>query len=235
MIDLHNALIAGRMIGGSGGTPPPEPVLIEKTVTANGTYNAASDNVDGYSGVTVNVEDIKSMDKMLLANGGTPISTCVYHSLTAADTDVTCYAVMAAPISAQNNNAVYMMCAPYAATSECVPGFFSNNYTNQVYAAFHGRDVELSGVTCDVYHVYTMSINAAQKQAKFYVDGVLKYTDSMYSHSGNVIIIGSLNFTMTDLAGRRVQCKYFGVVESLQSDADIIMHQQELMAKYGIN
>ena len=55
MIDLHNALIAGRMIGGSGGTPPPEPVLIEKTITANGTYNASSDNADGYSAVTVNV------------------------------------------------------------------------------------------------------------------------------------------------------------------------------------
>lgn len=212
-----------------------KPSTTTKTITQNGTYNASSDNVDGYSSVAVNVPSLSAMDKMLLANGGTPISTCAYYSLTAADTDVTCYAVMAAPISTQNNRAVYMMCAPYAAASECVPGFFSNNYTNQVYAAFHGRDVELSGVTCDVYHVYTMSINATQKQAKFYVDGVLKYTDSMYSHSGDVIIIGSLDLTMTDLAGRRVQCKYFGVVESLQSDADIVAFQQELMTKYGIS
>lgn len=58
MIDLHNALIAGRMIGGNGGSPAPEPVLIEKTITQNGTYNAASDNVDGYSGVTVNVPGV---------------------------------------------------------------------------------------------------------------------------------------------------------------------------------
>ena len=58
MIDLHNALIAGRMIGGSGGTPPPEPVLIEKTITQNGTYNASSDNVDGYSAVVVNCDSL---------------------------------------------------------------------------------------------------------------------------------------------------------------------------------
>lgn len=31
------------------------PVLIEKTITENGTYNALSDNADGYSSVTVNV------------------------------------------------------------------------------------------------------------------------------------------------------------------------------------
>jgi hypothetical protein len=31
------------------------PTLVSKSVTANGTYNASSDNADGYSSVTVNV------------------------------------------------------------------------------------------------------------------------------------------------------------------------------------
>ena len=35
----------------SGGTP----TLITKSITVNGTYNASSDNADGYSSVTVNV------------------------------------------------------------------------------------------------------------------------------------------------------------------------------------
>lgn len=35
----------------------PEPTLISKSITANGTYNASSDNADGYSSVTVNVPD----------------------------------------------------------------------------------------------------------------------------------------------------------------------------------
>jgi len=34
---------------------PDEPVLIEKTITENGTYDPASDNADGYSQVNVNV------------------------------------------------------------------------------------------------------------------------------------------------------------------------------------
>lgn len=38
---------------------PPAPVLIEKTITENGVYNAEDDDADGYNEVTVNV-DIKS-------------------------------------------------------------------------------------------------------------------------------------------------------------------------------
>lgn len=37
--------------GGGGGSA----TLIEKSITANGTYNASSDNADGYSKVTVDV------------------------------------------------------------------------------------------------------------------------------------------------------------------------------------
>lgn len=53
MRDLHDLLIAGRMLGGNDS-----PELITKTVTANGTYSAASDNADGYSAVTVAVPEL---------------------------------------------------------------------------------------------------------------------------------------------------------------------------------
>lgn len=39
-------------LGGGGGS---QPVLITKSITQNGTYNASSDNADGYSSVNVNV------------------------------------------------------------------------------------------------------------------------------------------------------------------------------------
>lgn len=49
--DLTNlaTCISTIQTGGGGST------LITKTITANGTYNASSDNADGYSSVTVNV------------------------------------------------------------------------------------------------------------------------------------------------------------------------------------
>ena len=48
--------------GGGGG----EAVLINKSVTANGTYNASSDSADGYKKVTVNVP---TREITLLASG----------------------------------------------------------------------------------------------------------------------------------------------------------------------
>lgn len=46
---FYNA--SGRQVGTGAGSA----TLVNKTITANGTYNASSDNADGYSSVTVNV------------------------------------------------------------------------------------------------------------------------------------------------------------------------------------
>lgn len=48
--DLKAASFAG-----SGGSPAPQPTLITKSVTANGTYSANDDSADGYSQVSVSV------------------------------------------------------------------------------------------------------------------------------------------------------------------------------------
>lgn len=69
MIDLHNALIAGRMIGGNGGSPAPEPTLITKSITTNGTYSAEDDNADGYSAVSVEVPEKVLTTKTITENG----------------------------------------------------------------------------------------------------------------------------------------------------------------------
>ena len=47
----------GNDDGGGGGA-----VLINKDITANGTYNASSDNADGYKKVVVNVSGGGSAD-----------------------------------------------------------------------------------------------------------------------------------------------------------------------------
>ena len=41
-----------------------KPTTMAKTITANGTYNASADSVDGYSAVTVAVHDIVANDKL---------------------------------------------------------------------------------------------------------------------------------------------------------------------------
>ena len=58
MADLHDLAIAAKLAGGgSAPSPPaPEPVLITKNITSNGTYSASDDSADGYSQVAVNVQ-----------------------------------------------------------------------------------------------------------------------------------------------------------------------------------
>ena len=53
---LNGVLTTENTINGalSGGIK--EPVLTTKSITENGTYNASSDNADGYSSVNVNVQ-----------------------------------------------------------------------------------------------------------------------------------------------------------------------------------
>jgi len=50
----------------------PEPTLISKSITANGTYSASADNADGYSSVTVAVDGFK---KKSIANTPTDIAS----------------------------------------------------------------------------------------------------------------------------------------------------------------
>lgn len=66
MMDLYDLAFA-KAVSGGGGSPAPTPTLITKTITANGEYAAASDNADGYSSVTVNVQPPK--EKWLVNHG----------------------------------------------------------------------------------------------------------------------------------------------------------------------
>ena len=50
-MDYYDILLAKKLSGGGGGGS----TLINKNITENGTYNASSDNADGYKEVVVNV------------------------------------------------------------------------------------------------------------------------------------------------------------------------------------
>lgn len=64
-------------IAAIAGSIVPEPTLIEKTITANDTYNASDDNADGYSKVTVNVPVPVSDMNAKLSMGGQTLAECL--------------------------------------------------------------------------------------------------------------------------------------------------------------
>lgn len=65
---------------GVTGDYDPTPTLVTKNITSNGTYNASSDNADGYSSVTV---DVASENNAKFGN--TPQSFTVTSNLTSID------------------------------------------------------------------------------------------------------------------------------------------------------
>ena len=74
MADLLDLAMAAKLTGGgSAPSPPaPEPVLITKNITANGTYSASDDSADGYSQVAVNVPSSPPptlIEKTITSNG----------------------------------------------------------------------------------------------------------------------------------------------------------------------
>ena len=67
-MDYYDILLAKKLSGGGGG----EATLINKNISSNGTYNASSDNADGYSKVVVNVPNPSTGTKQIsISQNGT--------------------------------------------------------------------------------------------------------------------------------------------------------------------
>lgn len=75
---LQRVALNGGGTGGGGGTSA---TLIEKPITANGTYNASADGADGYSKVVVNVPNVIP-DGYIKPTGTKPITENGTHDVT---------------------------------------------------------------------------------------------------------------------------------------------------------
>ena len=68
---LYDILLAKKLSGGGGG----EAVLINKNISSNGTYNASTDNADGYKKVVVSVPNTYvAGDEGKVVSNGTLVS-----------------------------------------------------------------------------------------------------------------------------------------------------------------
>ena len=78
----------GLVVDGGGGTPAP--TLIEKSITANGEYSASDDSADGYSSVTVAVENsYTAQDEGKVVNSGALVSQTTDSTTTNGTVDTT--------------------------------------------------------------------------------------------------------------------------------------------------
>lgn len=120
-------------ISGGGST------LITKTITQNGTYNASSDNADGYSSVTVNVPTFIGINREVVNGVYKAPTTSFNWSLPSTATDLENYALY------------YAFYKSNGLTNADLSSLTAINGTQALYYAFYYCtslvSVDLSGIT----------------------------------------------------------------------------------------
>lgn len=218
------------------------PSTAEKTIAANGTYNASSDGVDGYSAVTVDVPSkidtsyLPSSDGSKVITSNAPDALGIHTinerysmQLMGADTDVTCYGVVK---SISDYRELILMCVPYANSEGNNPSFYlaGGGNINTVQGTVYGNNTFITGVDCTAWHVYTLAINNATKKVRYFVDGEYKF-EKTFSHSGDSVVLGAGDANGSSYAERPLYCRYAGAVAEFESDEAIIANQLAIMEK----
>ena len=149
-----------RIGGGSGGSTP---TLITKSITQNGTYNASSDNADGYSEVEVNVSGGGSVSKtplysFNLSQGAQWLNTQVDVS------DIDVFMFERVDSSDVNNQTIIKKddIAVYTGGADVYTVVYKQNgkemncriYNNTLYVSYNG-----TGSSSYVTNVYSLSLS----------------------------------------------------------------------------
>lgn len=216
MTDLFD-LAAARLM--SGGSPA---VLTEKSVTANGTYSAASDNADGYSTVTVAVPElpvtfvkgIKSVGNSVIITDFVP----AYDWITIAD-------IKMGDIITASGGISYILGAGYA-PSGVTTGLYTVSLRNagtngMVFAAYSGNAYGDSGT------FETSTYNAAVIAAR---NTLVMRRGGAGNQFGAVSVINGTTATRTDVHTSLA----IGGLHTFNPDENILIYNMREITFYGV-
>lgn len=241
MTDLYDLAFA-KAVSGGGGSPAPAPTLITKTITANGNYNAASDNADGYSGVTVNVPEITMPNYIknglrifiqpntVASSSNIPVigKESVFEIDENESLDLSNGATISTIFKIPSNYSTY-----YGATSwnkihevfmsngsRIITGIRYYNSAVQVFLNGYVGQTADEGWARDVaviepggyVHVTTVYLFDSDRTIKFYINGVLAYTATGVGRGGSYLNNAIVN--------------QFSILESCFTGADIASVQR---------
>lgn len=150
-------LIIEKRVESSGGGSAN---LGTKTITANGTYDASSDSLDGYSQVTVNVPSQGSSKNVQIAQGVDRVASTSYvevsgQSITVAETGTydVYWTGFRSSTGGTNGSQLYIGSTAY--------GTAQTTFTN------HGQSIKLTGVSLTKNQV--VSVRARSRGTNYYM------------------------------------------------------------------
>lgn len=146
----------------------PEPTLITKTITENGTYNASEDNADGYSQVTVNVP-LPQNAKLITTAESYPITDAADYPLPKCEVTVAnadkCEVIVTNDNAITENNAPYLYRATPSGNkvlNELVGGTVA---WNQLLAK-HNNTTSASGLTITIDSDGYVNVSGTAEESK---------------------------------------------------------------------
>lgn len=202
------------MLGGGGGGGGDEPINLE------------------YLPNSVSADVISSRSFLLPAASG--INNIVrneklYTDLSAANTDVTCYAA----VRCTSTGECIFLCVPFANTNGNNPCFYTPSGNYSVDCTVYSSNTNIPGLSCNTIHVYALTINASEKKVRYFVDGAY-IMEKTFNNSGDCVVVGAGDKTGSSYAGANTEVSYFGVVADLEADATVIANMQVIMQKLGM-
>lgn len=154
----------------------------------------------------------------------------LYTDLSAANTDVTCYAVLKC-------SGVYedvLLCVPFANSSGNSPNFYKPLNSYNVDCTVFEDNTNIPGLSCNANHVYALSINASTKKVRYFVDGAY-IMEKTFNNSGACVVVGAGDKAGSSYADASTDVSYFGVVAALESDETVIANMQVIMEKLSLS
>lgn len=208
-----------KCIMGGGGNSTPQPIDYSFLPSSNKANILASKNLKSV---------LEDSNITLCSREATSAASTerAYVNLSAANTNVTAYLYG----KCLNNGEGTFLTIPYALSAGNAPNFYTSASSYNVQATVFESNTLIDGITCDVDHVYAISIDSSTKKGRWYVDGVFKVEKS-FNNSGAYVMYGQFDKAGGAYYGGNLNIDYIGVVAECESDATIIANMQAIMSK----
>lgn len=160
-----------------------------------------------------------------VVTGGKTVS----YSLSAANTDVTIYALMRRSSLTETGNRT-MIGIPYSSSGDNLPNIFTNGAG--VYTSVYGSDIMHPSLNSTEYTLYSMAVDATNKTVDFFADGTLIRSGVSFSNSGGYVVFGAADVELLNVLSCDI--KFIGIVGAYEQATNIIANHNHIMDVYGM-